>query len=507
MKRGMDVRKNINKILLVFICIFIISGCQKTPDAPIVRGKNIDNIVEKAVENPVVVDKSQGDDLKKPLDAPEKFIMETVSTKGNLKIIADADIVVPNADSMPVARVSKAEFSEKDVENLFKVFGEDAIVIDPNSLYTSEYYLNEVKRLRDELRDEKEGYKQKSDEDKDSKELKDELGTDHSENYIESEIEKLLNLAAEAPDDYKEIEPDFSFNEADDSPVRQYDYEGTYARLVFKGKTQTISEIIVWEEQPYSSSKYAEYYRDNSKTVEVNRLETQHYLQDQEGQEELPKISIEEAQNIADLTISGLELYDFVCAGSRIARTSESFEGSEETSDGKSYYEFMYTRMIKGVPINFTDDEGLTTVHDAYHEPWMYERIRIFIDEEGVFYLKWASPYELTEIVSEASSLLAFSEIAGIAKNMLPIKYDYWDNDERYSYELKITEARLGLMRVTEMDVGDTGLIIPVWDFFGELTIIPKSEEFWEGKDYYNYSSLITINAIDGTIIDRELGY
>ena len=175
----------------------------------------------------------------------------------------------------------------------------------------------------------------------------------------------------------------------------------------------------------------------------------------------------------------------------------------------RGVYEFMFTRKINDVPINYTNDEGLTTVHEAYHEPWMYERIRMFIDDDGIFYMKWASPYEVKEIVSEASSMLLFSDISDILKRMAPMKYDYWDNDEMYSYEMKVTEARLGLMRVTEKDVGDSGLIIPVWDFFGTLTSKgkPGQPNPAEGDQHYRYTSFLTINAIDGSIIDRDLGY
>ncbi|NLB42889.1 MAG: hypothetical protein GX815_11660, partial [Clostridiales bacterium] len=67
------------------------------------------------------------------------------------------------------------------------------------------------------------------------------------------------------------------------------------------------------------------------------------------------------------------------------------------------------------------------------------------------------------------------------------------------------------LMRVTEQDVGDSGLVIPVWDFFGTLTLKskPGQPNLAEGDDggRYTYTSFLTINAIDGSIIDRELGY
>ncbi|MDR0963587.1 MAG: DUF6034 family protein, partial [Clostridium sp.] len=122
----------------------------------------------------------------------------------------------------------------------------------------------------------------------------------------------------------------------------------------------------------------------------------------------------------------------------------------------------------------------------------------------------WTSPYTVKEIVFEESSMLPFGEIQSIFEQMIGVVHDGWDNDENYSFEVKITEARLGLMRVTEQDVGESGLIIPVWDFFGTVTLKgkPGKPNPSEGTDNsYQYTSLLTINAIDGSIIDRELGH
>ena len=55
---------------------------------------------------------------------------------------------------------------------------------------------------------------------------------------------------------------------------------------------------------------------------------------------------------------------------------------------------------------------------------------------------------------------------------------------------IEIERIELGLMRVLEPDSLDTGVVVPVWDFYGK-----------SGETY------ITINAVDGSIIDRRVGY
>jgi hypothetical protein len=76
------------------------------------------------------------------------------------------------------------------------------------------------------------------------------------------------------------------------------------------------------------------------------------------------------------------------------------------------------------------------------------------------------------------------------------------------SLDMTVTEARLGLMRVIEQNNTKQGLLIPVWDFFGSTTqtVVQDGKEY---VDTYKSAtrSLLTINAIDGAVIDRQQGY
>ena len=69
----------------------------------------------------------------------------------------------------------------------------------------------------------------------------------------------------------------------------------------------------------------------------------------------------------------------------------------------------------------------------------------------------------------------------------------------------QIRTVKLGYMRVHEKGNVREGELIPVWDFFGEETIFyDQTEPYAEAGPY---KSLLTINAVDGTVIDRGLGY
>ncbi len=57
-----------------------------------------------------------------------------------------------------------------------------------------------------------------------------------------------------------------------------------------------------------------------------------------------------------------------------------------------------------------------------------------------------------------------------------------------------------------------SGVLVPAWDFFGSYEGTYKEGAEWEtGSENFlyapQYESYLTINAIDGSVIDRGLGY
>lgn len=68
-----------------------------------------------------------------------------------------------------------------------------------------------------------------------------------------------------------------------------------------------------------------------------------------------------------------------------------------------------------------------------------------------------------------------------------------------------ITRIELGLARINYKDDYNSALLVPAWDFFGYITTNGEISE--EEKLLANKNSFLTINAVDGSIIDRHLGY
>ena len=145
-------------------------------------------------------------------------------------------------------------------------------------------------------------------------------------------------------------------------------------------------------------------------------------------------------------------------------------------------YNFQY-------PIGLGPDYGVTSSE---------EYLAIVIGNDGLQHLYWTTPHEITCVLEENCTLLSFSQVMKVAESVLPLAYaalggNTWS-------KVKIERIQLGYMRVLWADHPDKLRLIPVWDFYGYYETTAHLYD-WPSH------SLLTINAIDGTVIDREYGY
>ena len=130
----------------------------------------------------------------------------------------------------------------------------------------------------------------------------------------------------------------------------------------------------------------------------------------------------------------------------------------------------------------------------------MNEKLFIGVDDEGIRDIYWGGPLNITEIVAENTAMLPFDEIKSIFEKMMRIKYEPEARNSEVEIEYHITRIRLSLQRISEADSFTTGLLVPVWNFYGYVSF--PGEENQENK-----FPLLTINGIDGSVIDLHKGY
>jgi hypothetical protein len=128
-------------------------------------------------------------------------------------------------------------------------------------------------------------------------------------------------------------------------------------------------------------------------------------------------------------------------------------------------------------------------------------------------YLEISGLQTIQFCVNENAQLLPFSEIERIFCQQIGYRYYTGDDENPNSGNgetIHITDAYLSMMRVRKKDTPDEFYLLPVWDFVGytEYDASPFSdEELEQQKIDYQSMTFLTVNAIDGTIIDRNLGY
>lgn len=156
-----------------------------------------------------------------------------------------------------------------------------------------------------------------------------------------------------------------------------------------------------------------------------------------------------------------------------------------------------YYAPVYDLPCNFAKS-GLADYN--YSVSCREESLCVIIDDEGIQDLYWYQPYDIVDTLQEDCSLLPFDSIMQVARSILPLTLVSYER-EGTGAKARITDIRLGYLRVMRPDQPDTLTLIPVWDFYGSVTFNGSYVQNWACHSW------LTINAIDGTVIDRQYGY
>lgn len=189
----------------------------------------------------------------------------------------------------------------------------------------------------------------------------------------------------------------------------------------------------------------------------------------------------------------------------RIAAATQGETITAQKTDDMAYC-FGYTRSIGGVPITYVSHE--IVLSDFVDTPMApapgQELITLVIHQGKVVSFNWQDPYEIGEVLQPSAALLPFEQIMSIFAYVAPLSVQRTETERAPDSEaingMNITEIRLGYMPILKKDDPNQWELRPVWDFIG-TRVHPLTTVDWPCY------SLLTIDAVDGTIIDRNYGY
>lgn len=468
------MKKKTMRMLSAALAVTLLSGCGAAQTS---------TPAETSVNQAMLLEKS-AQPQESAYTFPEKFTGDWTGQEGKLTIHADAQVVAELGTALPTATVEPREFTQEDVDNLLKVF------LKGEPLYSHIQTKQELQGHLDYIN---------------SPDWTSDPGKPSDPASLEAR-RKELNAwytaeIAKAPEEKPILH---GFSDSDDpkriggtATVDGIKWEVSIRNDIDGGWTEACIERTDYKYRDYSiqlpdASKEESIARGNALMQELG-FDNFVLVDAQQWSVELPGDNGIWRLYYAP-TVNG-----FPIAGAR--------QDITQTHDGTVYQDYQYWDYA------CKDSENPDTVS------WYLENILLDVGKNGVLRFAWTAPSTKPVVRQAESTLLPFEEIAAIADTMLPevivgpketplTKLDQYNGfDTRM--DVDITKVSLSLMRIRDKGFLQ-GTIVPVWDFWGTsdwYDAEPNAYGYQEKGMNYDFQPMLTLNAVDGTVVDRQLGY
>ena len=508
-------------IVISVLMLLAMSSCKATPKQSIVKEKSLDHMIEEATKTPPssasggsvqpgATQGVQGVTLAQKMLAPPALQKELVDATGKVKIHVNAPVQVPDAAGVAVQRVQQAKVTQEQVDALVSRLMKGELFSGNGYKPSKSEIQSQILQVQAAIANIGNGTATTSPKDKEGAILPSRL------TQLQEDLKTAPDVSVKTPITSKltQMTPDEGSGEglfALSQPAasvfqsfRVYDYSDGGSLVRFSSERNAFSKSI--------GADFA-----TKESIESTLAHGLHSLMTSDELAAVPDITItkEDAKRTADELVAALGLKDFVC----ISEDKEYGGGSDTTADmsarvnpRRCVWFLRYAHSVNGVPVTHTAYECGKVETDQQSAPWSYEDMTLAIDDDGVAYFEWMSPYEMQDLVTQNSNLLPFSDITGVF-NTMSIVQNAWDGLIEGSsanitgFDIDVTRIVFGLTRVTEQNKRDSGLLVPCWDFFADTTYTVLVNGQTVTKPYDSDYPLLTINAIDGTVINRSLGY
>lgn len=214
-------------------------------------------------------------------------------------------------------------------------------------------------------------------------------------------------------------------------------------------------------------------------------------------------LSQEEAEQKVNTLLEQLGLDDYKCYEQGVY--SQLLQNGDVTDKYRNVYRFLCLRKLDNVFVNNQAGFKLTDGwqgKDYVKKMWGSEAVAVAVNDSGIVGFHYLSPLSISETVVKDSRIKSFDEIKGTFEKMVVIENAAQDKEAEGNVSVKVTDVNLVYTRISEKDSFDTGLVVPVWNFEGTVV-----DEYGGGKAGKKTGIILSINAIDGSVINQELGY
>lgn len=477
--------KRLVSFMIALMALLSFAACQATPETPLVVGKDQARFIEESKKDTIPTDTDNPNSanyskqkLSEQYGIPNKYDFTTSGAKGKLQISVSANVNVPDSNHIPIYRVEKVDFDQSMVSAFYNIFCGDAQMYDQITRRTKKEIELSIIATKRALQNEKD------------------------ETVRENMEQGLVLLEKEyktAPDTIKpELSDGKLRNVAVDEGIEKY--IGLHVAENYDKGFNGIGRAFGVANNASPDLSFSD-FRNPLAIAKMNRREDKLLITDEKSVDAsiVGKIGLsptearQKVQDILDKTNCGM-----IIDNMHIANFEKPGNSGVTVSAEPNYsYKITCVRRVDGYPCSdiYSSSEGF----GEFGEGWRYEEMTFYLDGQGVFNFEWYQPIKVIEIVNDDAKLKTFEEIKSVFEKMMIVKHEArFATQEKIN--ISINRVDLSLHRIIEQNA-KTGLLIPAWNFYG-------TENYGDNPEYETFStSLLTINAVDGSIIDTAKGY
>lgn len=470
-----------------------------------------------------------------------RTVREQVQAPGELKVTCrfpsvtvsvDANVTVPDVDSIKIKKVTAREFTEEELERIQEaLLGEGKVFIDESMLWdgsmTEEYYenwqgttgegtenaseeseqeTNAMPQVEGSVSQEPFSFEKLSQATADFLETGErnkliEMGMWIAKGYETYDGAYTSRLALTKLSNWNSLYEELSMGEAGDlSAIKSISVSQLVEAFRKQYPEEWISAVVIGKEDFYTV-ELSEIGTDSMYGARsVNWYRSWGVEYPAEGEEKNSGVFSDQQQELvkeSDRLMGEIGWDNVDRAYSRVCPVYAYNVQAGDVQIRLDGVRSRYTRVVDKIPITATDQTGTSLYRENTEVYWPYESISLTFDEGGLVSFQWENPQIISDWKEEDVFLLPFGEIQEIFEEMIMTNLE----QKGISGEIKVDEISLGYMRVDSDETEEgAGLLIPVWDFIGT---VPESQAAMLGVEAQSRVSYLTVNAMDGTIITR----
>lgn len=465
-------------------------------------------------EQPAITPQSR---LREQYGIPEQYQATLQGTQSNLSVRVDASISLPEAEKLPVAKVRAGDFTQKQVDDFLKaVFGGAGMYVQPQD-YTKARYQRMIDREKARL---------------DTISPGDEM----IRNAITQSIADYETHLANKPDSIQPVPSDGKidglFLQVNSSPDGSGKSVTVQLNKSFPADAEVELRVVegegIYTDDPIESKGVISYTRDEYAHQDVPQVITGGSVVEEVTALSLSGGSVQgsllstspaearaaaesflQAANITGMAVESVKLISsymdpgtlsFAVQMGRYASVEEYYQLNKETQA----YEIRFARRLNGANINADMFYWSSRTENSLKaKEWYYENLLLHVDDDGVALFEWVAPLQIREVSAENAALLPFSDIQEIFEEMMLNIYEPHEINKTQTACYRITEIKLCLQRIADKGSYTTGIVAPVWMFYGYYSM--EGDELAYAAPF-TFPHLV-VNAVDGTIIDLQAAY